>query len=130
MTTENIQKYIEIVADQQTSMLTEMANLNKSIHGIDGIVLWIGRENKQHGLRIKVSNKRDRFDVNNNFVIQLPSLYFDHKQVANWISSKILTKILDWIKIHQDSIYKFEKGEFQTLDDFLIDLNTPDDSLP
>jgi hypothetical protein len=95
-----MRKYIDLIVKQQTPMLLEMANLNKTVHGIDGVVLWIGRENKQHGLRVKVSNKRDRFDVNDNFVIQLPSLYYDHKQVANWISSKMLTKIFDWVNYH------------------------------
>ena len=115
-----IKTFIDIV-DQEWSndQLYEMANVTSRRHGIENVVIWVGATNKQHGLRIKVSNIPNKMDMNNNFTIMMPSLDYDHTQVANWITSKIMDKIITWIKLNQQLLYDYELGLITDTDDFL-----------
>ena len=121
-----LRKYIdmcreeEIINEQTDAMLHEMANVHANTHGIDDVVIWVGVANKRHGLRVKVSNVKNKFDKNNNFVIQMPSLDYDPKQVAAWINNSIMNKILAWIKINQPHLNDYENG---VLDDTLVFLD-------
>jgi len=90
--------------------LFEMANIHNQDHGIDDIVIWVGLANKRHGLRVKVSNKKNKFDAEDNFNIQMPSLDYDHTQVASWIGAKKLKQIAEWIKLNQSLLYDYENG--------------------
>lgn len=103
-------------ADDQ---LFEMANVTSRRHGISNVVIWVGLANKQHGLRIKVSNLPNRMDVDNCFVIMMPSLDYDPDQVANWITPKIIKQILQWIKLNQELLYNYENGLIHDTDEFL-----------
>jgi hypothetical protein len=103
--------------------LFEMANLHKSKHGIDDVVIWVGKANKQHGLRVKVSNVKNMFDPNDCFVIQMPQLDYNHKAVANWITSKKLQEVLAWIKLNQHVLYDYENGVIDDTDEFLKKLS-------
>jgi len=96
--------------------LFEMANIHDHTHGIDDVVIWVGLANKRHGLRVKVSNAKNKFDVNNHFVIQMPSLDYDPTRVAKWITSKHMKAILSWIKLNQQLLVDYENG---TIDDTL-----------
>jgi hypothetical protein len=40
-------------------------------------------EGERHWLRVKVSNVPGKYDRSNNFVIQMPELDYDPKQIAN-----------------------------------------------
>ena len=115
-----IKTFIDIV-DQEWSndQLYEMANVTSRRHGIENVVIWVGATNKQHGLRIKVSNIPNKMDMNNNFTIMMPSLDYDHTQVANWITSKIMDKIITWIKLNQQLLYDYELELITDTDDFL-----------
>ena len=115
-----IKTFIDIV-DQEWSndQLYEMANVTSRRHGIENVVIWVGATNKQHRLRIKVSNIPNKMDMNNNFTIMMPSLDYDHTQVANWITSKIMDKIITWIKLNQQLLYDYELGVITDTDDFL-----------
>lgn len=99
--------------------LFEMANLTPNDHGIPGVVIWVGIENKQHALRVKISNKKNRFDPKDNFVIQMPSLDYDHRRVAGWITNKHINAIFDWIKVNQKLLYDYETGSLQSTREFL-----------
>lgn len=116
MISEELKKYIQMVAEEEReheetdNILYEMANIYPRYHGIDDIVIWIGEANKQHGLRVKVSNAKNRYDKQNSFVIQMPSLDYDPAQVAKWIDSKKMNQILSWIKLNQKLLYDFENG--------------------
>jgi hypothetical protein len=100
--------------------LYEMANLHFEDHGIQNVVIWVGSAaTLQHGLRVKVSNIPGRFDKFNNFTIQMPSLDYDPKQVAKWITGDIMNKILFWIKINQDTLYDYETGKLDRTQEFL-----------
>ena len=115
-----IKTFIDIV-DQEWSndQLYEMANVTSRRHGIENVVIWVGATNKQHGLRIKVSNIPNKMDMNNNFTIMMSSLDYDHTHVANWITSKIIDKIITWIKLNQQLLYDYELGLITDTDDFL-----------
>lgn len=108
-----------VVEESERDQLFEMANIHSNIHGIDNVVIWVGRANTRHGLRIKVSNIKNKFDDSNNFVIQMPSLDYDPSQVASWIDSKTLAKIKEWIKINQPLLYAYENGEIDDTYEFL-----------
>ena len=111
MISEELRKYIDMVNEEwNDDQLFEMANLVSEVHGIPNIVIWVGRAPKQRGLRVKVSNVPNKMDMDNSFVIMMPSLDYDPKQVANWIDQKTIKKILDWIKINQQLLYDYETG--------------------
>ena len=95
MISEELRKYIDMVNEEYNDdQLFEMANVTAKRHGIENVVIWVGAAPKQHGLRVKVSNIPNKMDMNNNFVIMMPSLDYDPSQVADWISPKIMKKIL------------------------------------
>ena len=112
MISEELRKYMDmVIKEEQDDILHEMANLGSHNHGIQDVVIWVGKANKQHGLRIKVSNLKHRWSNDDNFVIQLPSLDYDPSQVARWISSDIMKKIQQWIVLNQQILYDFETDE-------------------
>jgi hypothetical protein len=123
MITEQLRSYIDMcneevrVNNETDNMLYEMARVDIRRHGIEGVVIWVGEANKQHGLRVKVSNLRNRWS-DDSFVIQMPSLDYDPSQVANWIDKTKMQQILEWIKLNQDVLYDFENGLITVTDDF------------
>ena len=120
MISEELRKYIDMVIQEgDNDQLFEMANIHSNIHGIDNVVIWVGRANTRHGLRIKVSNAKNKFDDSNNFVIQMPTLDYDPSQVAKWINSDTLNKIKEWIKINQPLLYDYEEGKIDDTYQFL-----------
>jgi hypothetical protein len=120
MISEELRKYIDMVIQEgENDQLFEMANIHSNIHGIDNVVIWVGRANIRHGLRVKVSNVKNKFDDSNNFVIQMPTLDYDPSQVAKWIDSKTLAKIKEWIKLNQPLLYSYENGEIDDTYKFL-----------
>ena len=124
MITEELRKYISLV-EQETrdGLLHEMANVGPKRHGIPNVYIYVGSViGLPHWLRVKVSNTPDRYDNNNNFVIELPSLEYDPSQVANWISPKTMRKILDWIKLNQQQLNDYELGTVTDTDEFLDSL--------
>jgi hypothetical protein len=100
-----------------------MANIHSSIHGISDVVIWVGSANKQHGLRIKVSNVKNKFDPNNCFVIQMPSLDYNPHKVAKWIDNNKLNQIFNWVKTYQKELYDYENGELDDTFEFLNKVN-------
>jgi hypothetical protein len=103
---------ISDLENEDWDSLYEMANLHADTHGISNVVIWVGSaENLQHGLRVKVSNTPNRFDRQNNFVIQMPSLDYDPAKVARWIDTDKINEILDWIRINQETLYDYEIGK-------------------
>jgi hypothetical protein len=124
MISEELRKYIDMVLmEEQDDVLHEMANLGSHNHGIDDVVIWVGKANKQHGLRIKVSNLKNRWSNDNNFVIQLPSLDYDPSQVARWITSDIMKKIQQWIVLNQQILYDFETDKIMYTDEFISQIS-------
>jgi hypothetical protein len=120
MISEELRKYIGmVIKEEQEDVLHEMANLGSHNHGIQDIVIWVGKSNKQHGLRIKISNLRNKWSNDDHFVIQLPSLDYDPSQVAGWIALKIMKKIQQWIVLNQQVLYDFETDKIMYTDQFI-----------
>jgi hypothetical protein len=117
---EELRKYIDMVLnEEQDDVLHEMSNLGKLDHGIDDVVIWVGKSNKQHGLRVKISNLKNRWSNEDNFVIRMPSLDYDPRQVANWITPDVMKKIQQWIILNQQILYDFETDKIMYTRDFL-----------
>jgi len=120
MISEELRKYIDMVNEEwNNDQLHEMARIGPNQHGIENVVIWVGEAPKQHGLRVKVSNIPNKMRMNDSFVIQMPSLDYDPKQVANWITPKIMKQILQWIVLNQQVLYDYENGIIQYTDEFL-----------
>ena len=106
----------EHIIEFENDELFEMANIHSKRHGIKDVVIWVGMANKRHGLRVKVSNVKNKFDMYNCFVIQMPSLDHNTTEVAKWID---INSILEWIKLNQDTLYDYENGIIDDTDIFL-----------
>jgi len=120
MISEELQKYIDMVLQEESDdVLHEMANLGSHNHGIQDVVLWVGKSNKQHGLRIKVSNFKNCWNNEDNFVIQMPSLDYDPSQVAKWITPNIMQQIMSWVKLNYRVLHEFETDKIMYTDHFL-----------
>jgi len=124
MMSEELRKYMDMVMEEEhNDVLHEMANLGSHNHGINDVVIWVGKANKQHGLRIKVSNLKNRWNNDDNFVIQLPSLNYDPDQVARWITTPIMNQILSWIKLNQQVLYDYETDKIMYTDQFISQIS-------
>jgi hypothetical protein len=124
MISEELRKYIDMVAEEWAQdQLFEMANIFPKRHGIENVVIWVGKAPKQHGLRVKVSNIPGKMDMDDSFVIQMPNLDYDPAQVANWINSSKMNKILEWIRLNQKLLYDYEKGTMDDTEEFLSSIS-------
>jgi len=108
----------------ELDILHEMANITQRVHGIDDVVIWVGMENKRYALRVKVSNIRNKWSAEENFVIQMPSLDYNPTSVAKWIP---IRKILEWIKFNQKYLYDYETVKTQDTLEFLQQLSNFND---
>lgn len=117
--TNQLRKYIDMVNEEVINdQINEMANLGKEDHGIDHVVIQVGKANKQHGLRVKISNLKDRWSED-NFVIMMPTLDYDPSVVARWIRGDVMKKILEWIKLNSEVLYDFENDKIVYTRDFI-----------
>lgn len=124
MISEELRKYIDmVIKEEEDDVLHEMANLGSHNHGIQDVVIWVGKANKQHGLRIKVSNLKNRWSNDDNFVIQLPTLDYDPSSVARWITSDTMNQIMDWVRLNQQVLYDFETDKIMYTDQFISQLS-------
>ena len=124
MITEELKKYIDmVISEGENDQLYEMANISSRQHGIDSVMIWVGTANKQHGLRIKVSNIKNRFRWDDCFVIQMPSLDYDPSQVAKWIDTRTMQQILNWIKLNQKLLYDYENDLIDDTQEFLDNIS-------
>lgn len=124
MISEELRKYINMVDEEwKNDQLSEMARVGSSRHGIENVVIWVGESPKTHGLRVKVSNIPNKMRIEDSFTIMMPSLDYDPNQVANWITPKIMKKILQWIKLNQKLLVDYEEGRIWDTDVFLNSLS-------
>lgn len=120
MISVELRNYINMVDQEwKNDELFEMARVGPNKHGIQNVVIWVGESPKSHGLRVKVSNVPNKMRVDDSFTIMMPSLDYDPRQVANWITPKIMKQILDWIKLNQKLLYDYETGVIVDTDEFM-----------
>ena len=128
MISEELRKYIDMVdTEWEDDLLFEMANVFSKRHGIANVVIWVGRANKQHGLRMKISNIPNKMDMSDSFVIKMPSLDYNHNQVAKWIDGKVMKQIMEWIVLNQKLLYDYENGLIDDTDEFMNQISSVDD---
>jgi hypothetical protein len=124
MISEELRKYIDMVRlEESRDLIHEMANVGPKRHGIENVYIFVGKTNKQHGLRVKVSKVPGKYDHDDNFVIQMPSLDYDPTQVPRWIKHTTMKKILEWIKLNQELLSDYEHGKIWDTDDFLNNIS-------
>ena len=124
MISEELRKYIDMVRlEESQDLIHEMANVGPKRHGIENVYIFVGKTNKQHGLRVKVSRVPGKYDDTDTFVIQMPDLYYDPSQVPRWIKQSTMNKILQWIKINQKLLIDYESGVIWDTDEFLNDIS-------
>ena len=109
--------------EESQDLIHEMANIGPKRHGIENVYIFVGKTNKQHGLRVKVSKVPGKYDHDDNFVIQMPSLDYDTTQVPRWIKHTTMKKILEWIKLNQELLSDYEYGKIWDTDDFLNNIS-------
>ncbi len=106
-------------AEWENDQLFEMANIPARRHGIENVVIWVGKAPKRHGLRVKVSRIPNKMNEDDCFVIMMPSLDYDPAQVPNWMGTKTVKKILSWIKLNQKLLNDYETGVIYDTEEFL-----------
>jgi hypothetical protein len=122
----NFSEYrLMVLLESELDQIDEMARVGPQNHGISDVVIFVGETNKRHGLRVKVSKHKNKWITGqeHNFIIQMPSLDYDSKDVPKWINGKIMKQILGWIKLNQQSLIDFEEGKIIYTDDFLRSLS-------
>ena len=120
MSATQLRQYIDMVNNEwESAQLYEMARVGPQRHGIDNVIIWVGEAPKNHGLRVKVSNIPNKMRMEDSFTIMMPSLDYDPTQVADWITPKIMKKILNWIVLNQELLYNYENGKISDTDTFM-----------
>lgn len=94
----------DIVADDQMS-LYEMTNLAPEQTGLEHHIFVSGKGGAKHGPRIKVSNKKGKFDWNDSYSM---SVEHEPKHRAGTIKipAEQHEKIRDWVKLNHDHLHK------------------------
>lgn len=125
MITEELRTYIDMVRlEESQDLIHEMANVGPRRHGIENVYIFVGSvEGERHGLRVKVSRIPGKYDRNDNFVIQMPSLDYDPTQVPRWIKTDTMKRILEWIKLNQQLLIDYEYGKIWDTDDFMNNIS-------
>lgn len=112
--------YLNMVRlEEKSDLLYEMATLTQKTHGIPDAVIWVGRSNKRHGLRVKVSLHKNKWVEGDDFVIQMPSLDYDYNTVPKWMSKNTLDKIKKWIVLNTPLLNDYQNGNIHDTSDFL-----------
>lgn len=99
----------------EVTMLNENA-YGQEFHGMEGVYIWVGRTDKRHGHRVKISNVRGKYRNSNSFVIQMPGYYYNPRHVAQWIDDHYINDIIDWLTLNAQVLHDFMDGKIGTDD--------------
>lgn len=126
--TTTMKDYITMVRrESEHDELYDIAVLSDSDHGIDNVMIWIGTAanvNPDMSLRIKISNLKNKFEWDDHFDIKFPELLFDHDSVSEWITTEIMSKIIQWLKLNNQLLVDYQNGTVFVTDDFLSQIKT------
>lgn len=112
-------KFSKFLSEEQQKLLVEaefmeMANLPPADTGLN-YVIWIGEVGGQHGPRIKVSNIKGKFAINDNFVISIAKEPINLTPKFTKVSIKDEEDVKDWVKLNYDVLLQlwklFETGK-------------------
>lgn len=112
--------YNEFLAtyEDPDELFLEMANVSSRWTGIEDVIIWIGANPKSHGIRVKISNIKNRWSTD-NFTISIPDYRIRNGAPAPWVQPKI-NDIIDWLKLNRPAIQKYEENDtLQDSGDFL-----------
>lgn len=123
-------KLIELIQDfdidsdiiLDPDFLFEMANVREKDSGLN-VTMFVSSKkyvNGRHGPRIKVSNLRDKFSADDNFVITLSKEPIIGKN-AKYKESE-LNNLVDWIKLNLEVLLDYWNDKFESDADFLLAL--------
>lgn len=96
----------EVVISEEeilSAPMNEMANLFPKSTGLDTII-WFGEVGGQHGPRIKVSNIKGKFALEDNFVISVSK---DPKVLtpkSMKLKAEELQNVFDWVMLNYDDL--------------------------
>lgn len=96
--------------NDNSNKLLEMANIGFESTGIPHVVIWIEPKPPYHGHRVKVSNKSDSWSKD-NFTITIPEFEIIGDINKNLITDDVFKKIIQFIEINKDSIFKLSNQE-------------------
>ena len=112
-------RLVELVLDANPP-LEEMANLYKDDTGLD-YPIWIGTIGGQHGPRVKVSNMKQKWRANNNFVCTLEKEPRVVTPETCKLSAFEVKQVFKWIEINFDDLmtlwWMFEHGALEVRDE-------------
>ncbi len=94
--------------------LMEMANVSSKTTGIDDVVIWIGQNLASYGKRIKVSNSPNKFRKDDCFTLTIPDFRIIGKVDDKFNTSKVLDKIILFVKLNMDVICDFSDEKILT----------------
>ena len=114
---------------KSNNYITEEGNVYYVHSGIKDVVIYASVSQGQHGPRIKVSNKKGKFDNGDNYSV---SLVYPFEIVAgrSKLSKSTQEIIKIWIKKNINTLLSFWNHEYPTTDDFLSDLRKVTDDMP
>lgn len=102
--------------------INEMANLNPVSTGLP-VVIWVGAVGGQHGPRIKVSNVRGKFAMDDCFVMVVARDPYVATPRQVRLDSTDLEDIADWIRINYDVLMELYRA-FETGDGDTVEIQT------
>lgn len=102
--------------------LCEMANIRPKDIGMNFTIFVSSKKyvGGSHGPRIKVSNLRDRFSKDDNFVITISKSPIVGQNCKYKETEK--SDLKDWVKLNYDVLMKYWNDEFESDADFLLAL--------
>ena len=96
--------------------LIERVNIHDTKTNIKKVVIWVGKNPETHGERIKVSNIANKFDNNNCFVITIPKLEIKGAVNESLITTKVMNKLFEFIRLNSSLITIYLDGGISTVD--------------
>lgn len=121
-------KLIELIQtiDLDTNLdpghLFEMANIREKDSGLPMTMFVSSKQyvGGRHGPRLKVSNLRNKFSADDNFVVILSKDPVIGKN-AKYKESELNT-LMDWVKLNLNTLLKYWNDEYESDADFLLAL--------
>jgi hypothetical protein len=110
-----------IINNKKFDFLFESPVLNKEITNINNVFMWIGKPSEKHGFRLKISNNKNKFDIDDCFSISFDFL-ISGKINKKVISNSKLDEIKNFMLKNKEILVKYMKCELLT-DEFLNLIN-------